>query len=467
LNNLSILLSGLLMASLTSEVDANDADKIEFTEIEGEITEIEGFTETQSDGSAILSNLELFHNQGEIDAKGSFLLNGVESELEFEGLLYPFGGKGFRDDDVIGDIEIMDENYNILQFLIENEGKILTILVEDVKNQSWFKFEEELDNSLFDNILKGAEVSLEANSLNDREQFEKVAPLYNVNNNSDIISEESETDTLEQSYNANTDKEIDIQSRDISVQNVSEVGVALNELKITGSANLDDYSIPNSVFRNSGWSYDSSIADYSDGGGTYHSYSTTQVGSTITQISFMDTGAYFQGFTSSGVNRFDVTTTLADSLMVELDHNTNELSILYYGGGVDIRDFENGMFALTGENVFRNQTLNGSNVSESGNGAVSFLVGLVPHGSTITDLVDIIGDNGSDNLGNTIGFTHSTFEDQRRNLDGRVYRGIRAVASNHTLSSEGANLTFQGEIHSPDHDITLDYSIKHVARHNL
>lgn len=458
---LSILI--ITSLSINNEVNASSEDLLDIDTIEGEVRQISKNSVILETESVSLEEFQLYHENGEVKGTGSIHLNDSKSDLDFEGELYPIKGGGVLDSDILGDIISKNEDLNIISFMLQDEDSTLSIVVEDIRNQTWFEFDIEIDNAFFDSLSDGSEALVEKKEIDDIEQKETVLYLLNHNNKSVLINDEHPKSskniqgvTLADSDNLIHDDE------GIGVQDVQEVNRALTDVKNSGSINLNNYSISDNVFKNDGWS--TQYAANNDG---YHKYSVDQGDSTLTQINWYAEGGSFSGYTSENVNRFDVTTTLMHGVVVNLNHNTNELSIFYRNTGLRNEDTNYGIFNLQGENVFRNQTINGSNLDSKGNGLTNFFVGLVPYADTITSLFDILTPNGGDNLGNTIGLPYVTFEDQVENLNGQVYRGIRADVSNQVMSSEGANYTFQGEIHSPDQNINLSWRREWTGYTNL
>jgi hypothetical protein len=457
---LSVLLTVFLVGVIGVQiVDAEPSvGELKLKDIKGEI--LQQGKETQNGSDIHLNNLQITQKDGIVKIKGDIVDNGALTPLVLHGKLYPIEAKGkYAGKLVLGDIQ-GNEKFNVLQFRVENnssntvllrknyplEGQtVLTILLEHKKSDERVCFQDVIPKNFFTSLFDGANVYVNENKMTDDEIAEKVINLFNINNNSEIAKQQEKILKIEEQGTADSGGGFSVDEpistlawNDIPVDG-AELSRLLNDLKNVGNVNLLNYDIPESLFKgNSGWKKYSSIS--SSPRWLYHAYSSEQNNYTITQISYVNMIARH----NTAIDGFEVQYRIHHGMILEYTHNTKELEVLYYNWGLTYPDLELSHGALSGDNIYITQNVNGEFI-ESSNQIVKALMGLIKYGDIVTDIWDCLNQSETPNLGQTLLF-ESTVEDQMLAHDGKVYRIIAADFSNWTLRNENHYANLRGQI---------------------
>ncbi|QDI91713.1 hypothetical protein EPH95_11460 [Salicibibacter halophilus] len=442
---LSLVLTGVLSTQVTN---ANESNDLYVDNIDGKVVQTEN--ELHEDNKVHLDGFNISNEDGAIDGDANLVINDSETEIQFNGVLLPIKGEGYYTGDVIGDIEASN-GYNVLQFHLEEEDNILSLIIEDSENGDWMQFEHSVDDQKIDHIYDETNAYAEKHGMGEDETQEEVIELLNIHNKAEHGQNQKDSLEFEMSGEADTDGGFSVdepigtqQFEDLPVD-YSELNRLLSDLSDSGSANLSDYNLPESLFRDSGWKRHQGMN--SDPRFTYHAHSQEQIDMTLTQISLLTGSAGFTNLEEE-VARYDFALTVGDGILVEYDHNSGDIDVVFHGAGLAYMNLELGQTVQEDTNVYRNQTLNGTNLeSGSGSGAINYLVGLVPFGDNVSDIWDVVTPNTSEDLGQTEVFSGQTAEEQREFHDDRVYSAIAGDLSNWVMQNVGSNTSFQGEIH--------------------
>lgn len=479
-------------------VNADDkSSKINATEIYGEI--IQEGNGVKGESTIKLDSFNIEQIEGVTKGTADITHNGVRSTLNFNGELYPVLGEGYYADNLlVGDIKTSD-GYNVIQFKIENEvgdatdqynSKLketsLSIVLEEKETGEWANFTFDIDEQTFLNFYNGANMYLEEQEMGKLEILEKVAPLLNMHNKAEhgeIIPDEIEIEQsgyqdsngekgLLSNDDITTDSDISLQMTDIPV-NFNELNRLMNNLKKSQNANLSDYNLPVSLFRGSGWKRDVNLNTTPRN--NYYANSANQGSITISQLMVYQHDSGFGGWTGDDglSNSFEIAYTNKHGMILEYDHNTQEVRVIYYNAGITLRDLQLAQQVAAGPeeySVYTAQTLSGVNLSMRGSsGLVNYIAGLIPFANDIHDIWDIITNSPGTNeaLGQRELFIGKDYLQQQNIHSGNVYRVASGTLDNHDFRLEGAHTNLVGEIHSGDGSIRVNWSFRTTLGTNL
>jgi hypothetical protein len=257
----------------------------------------------QKGSDILLNDLQIAQENGVIKGKGNIVCNGVETSLELHGKLYPVRGKGYYAGKlVLGDIEAT-EDYNVLKFKIENKvsdsahdqydnggSTLLSIVLEDRESGEWVRFQQGIDQQIFEIFYKGSNELVANLDMDEDELIEKVVHLLNMHNKAEHGEQIQDSIKVVETGTADTDGNFTVDSP-ITIQSWTDIPVNFNELDrlfedlkdpYTNSVNLLDYNLPESLFKGSGWKKDVDIE--TSPRWNYYARSAQQDGYTITQI---------------------------------------------------------------------------------------------------------------------------------------------------------------------------------------
>lgn len=157
-------------------------------------------------------------------------------------------------------------------------------------------------------------------------------------------------------------------------------------------------------------------------------------------------------------------TEIIHGLMLEYDHYSNDLSILYYDFGLTFDDYELVMNKLEDKNVFTSREIDGDMATSPDYARAA--IALVPKLSTAYSIWDYITSKETQGLKNEKIFD-STYEKQAERYDGSVIRGINGDFSQYHLDREGHYALLKGQISYPTDYYTLEFGYRYTASHNL
>ncbi|WP_202079503.1 hypothetical protein [Caldalkalibacillus salinus] len=481
-----IMLVGCLVVSLFSlnMVGAEPSThELELQNIEGEFIQP---GETTQKGEASQSkdkvqlDIDLKQADGTVKGLGTIVHNGTKHTLELQGDLYPVKGDSpYAGKLVLGDLKAT-EDYKVLQFRLDQatsdqydaNGTTLTIVLENQESGEWLRFQTKVDQKDFDAYQQGSDVRLAHKGMEESEVIEKVITLLNMHNKASDGDQTPHSIQVEQSGTADTEGEYTMDSP-ITTQSWTDIRVNFNELDrmfrdlkdpYTDKVNLSNYNLPESLFKGSGWKRDVDIS--SSPGWNYYARGADQGDYTITQITAFQHDSSFLGW--SGLrNSFDTAFTYRHGMIIEYDHWTKDISVMYYGWGLSLEDLQMVQGALEDRNVYYAQTLSGQNLSQSGSNVIGYFVGLIPYGDKVYDLWNTLQHSTNESLGQRERFIGSTYEEQRNMHNDHVYRSASGNLSNWDFDREGANTNLLGEIHSGDGYINLRWSFQTTVVSNL
>lgn len=481
----SILIVFLLISIVSIEsVGINVSNNVfKIKNIKGEILRLGNNTSENND--FILDNLTINHENGILQGKGSLLQGEIETPLLLNGKLYPVKGKSYYSDNLIlGDIE-STENYNILEFKIENKSEnlvyaknynkekiVLSIILEDKKTGQWINFQENLNSQTFKELQQSSNMLIENINLDKKEIEEKIISLLNIHNKSDYGEQiQSSINIEEKGITDNTGMlsvhtPIEPQSwSNISV-NFQELNRLFNDLKNPNRehVNLSNYSLPESLFKGSGWKKDTNFN--ASPGWNYYAHSAEQIDYTITQITTFQHNLGFRS-TNGRIIDYDIALRYKDGMILIYDHNTKDLSVFYYNFGLTLQNLQIAQGELKGKNVYIAQTLFGKNLTKRDSNLIKYFVGLIPHGDKVTNLWESLTLSTNEALGQRERFIGNNFEEQKNIHDGKVYRSISGTLHKWDFNKEGANTNLLGEIHIGSDTISLSWGIKTTVASNL
>jgi len=445
--------------------------------VEGEIINSQ-VSNVRSSSRLTLQSLNIQQDNGVLNAKGIVTHDNQEKELILEGNLYPMIGEGYYSNNlVLGDIT-GDEEYNVLKFTIENKPDdstaMLSIVLEVRESGEWIQFKHEINQETFDSYFNGATVQVDENNIDEEELKEATLNLLNSNARADHGEDLDETTRADVSGVITTDNDLSVDSSNarntISV-NFTELNRLMTDLKRTGRVNLSNYNVPESLFRGTGWKQDVSITNSARN--NYYAASSNQGAYTLTQISVFQHDIRFQGWTDgpsgTGNNTLDTLLRVVHGMIVDYDHHSRDISVVYYNWGLSFQDVEIAQGRLSGTNVYTAKTINGSNLtSRPGIGnAVRMFAALVPHASTVLDVWDNLQLVRSPALNTRETFVGATYANQVSVHNNRVYRNIAGHSHGWNLINEGANFTVTGEINSGSGSITVGWGYAFTASTSL
>ncbi|WP_026907771.1 hypothetical protein [Paucisalibacillus globulus] len=488
------MLTVLLVASFISVIYVSAEQKtitIELAEVDGEV--IQDGNELTANSSFSLDELKIQHKEGNINGSGVITQNGVKSTISLKGELYPVLGEGYYANNLlIGDID-STENYNVLQFRLETAANDSTdknqtvsthlrIVLEDKETGEWVHFKQEVDEQLFESFFQGANSLVKNEELEEREIAKKVASLLNMDSKAIHGEKTHKNIQVEQSGTADTEGNktfkapISTQIDDLKV-NFSELNRLLNDLKdpynTSRSVKLTNYNLPEALFKGNGWKKDVNL-DNSPGWG-YYANRADQGSFTVSQIAVFQHDGRFGGWDQDGLrnsyrNIFDY----IHGMLVEYDHYTKEVKVMYYDFGITLRELHFAQHVPSGSteySVFTSQDLQGKNLTKRGTfgGLIKYVAGKIPYGSEITNVWSVINSTrGTEmNLGTKEEFIGGDFWEQREMHGDDVYRIVSGNLHDYDLAREGANAFLKGEIHSGDGRISLTWSYNLILGTNL
>ncbi|CEO87905.1 hypothetical protein [Syntrophaceticus schinkii] len=442
----------------------------------------------QKGSDILLNDLQIAQENGVIKGKGNIVCNGVETSLELHGKLYPVRGKGYYAGKlVLGDIEAT-EDYNVLKFKIENKvsdsahdqydnggSTLLSIVLEDRESGEWVRFQQGIDQQIFEIFYKGSNELVANLDMDEDELIEKVVHLLNMHNKAEHGEQIQDSIKVVETGTADTDGNFTVDSP-ITIQSWTDIPVNFNELDrlfedlkdpYTNSVNLLDYNLPESLFKGSGWKKDVDIE--TSPRWNYYARSAQQDGYTITQITafqhdsrFLDEEGNYFDFD------FDIVFWYKHGMIVEYNHYTRAIKVMYYDWGLTLRELQIVQGALEDRNVYIAQTLSGDKLTKRNNDWISYFVTLIPHGDIIVDLwAALTPHSTNDPLGQRVAFIGSNYEEQNEMHGGKVYRSVSGALTQWDLRIEGANTNFVGEINSGDGYVSLMWGYETTVGSNL
>jgi len=485
---LSVLIALFVVSIMGLQiVDAEQSgDVFVLKNIEGEI--LKQGKDLQKNNNILLNELKVNQEDGIIKGEGSITRNGIETHLVLDGVLYPVNGRGYYAGNlVLGDIKAT-KDYNVLQFRIENkvndaaleqyhgESAIFSIVLEDKKTGEWLRFQEVIDHQVFEIFYQGSNVAMAKMNMNEDEVAKKIIPLLNMHNKAEHGDQIPKSVQIIENGKADTDGHITVDTP-ITTQSWAEIPVNFNELNrlledlkdpYTNRVNLSDYSLPESLFKGSGWKKYVSVV--TSPGWNYYAYSVGQTTNTITQITVFQHDSEFKGWrkNENGYNNdFDIALSYIHGMILEYDHYSKELRVMYYDLGLTLQDLQIVQGGLEDRNIYIAQTMYGRNLTRSSGNLISYFISLIPYGDKVVDLWETLTHSKNEELGQRERFIGSTYEEQIQMHNGKVYRSVSGNLNQWNLSKEESHTNLLGEIHSGDGYISLRWSFKTTVATNL
>ncbi|WP_121638898.1 hypothetical protein [Virgibacillus sp. Bac330] len=461
-------------------ISAQSTPEIILKNVEGELLKNKS---NKNNEKVLMKNLSIHQNKGKVTSNGTFDLNGKKFSVAMSGDLYPVSSDSpYSKKVILGDMKSTNENYNILQFKIEKEQQgikeeignyvKLSLILEEKGSGNIIHINSDISKGFFENAFKGSHNLIKRKKLSEDEVIEKTIYLLNINNKSDKIKLLPKEIKVEESGIANTNGKEHVNSQPITNSfediplNTSELNRLLSDLKKSNNnVNLSDYDLPESLFKGSDWKKYTNFG--SDVGWNYYAKSAQQLDKTLTQITMFQQENGFQGWYNEEKNNFEIAFTNKHGMIIEYDHHTKDINVIYYGWGLSLQDLQIAQGKLKDKNVYIAQTLNGLNLSKSSNNLIGYFVGLVPYGDKVVDLWKTLKRSKSDKLGNREKFIGSTYEEQIKMHDGKVYRASAGSLEKRHFEDEEAHVNLVSEIHSPSGYINLTWSFKTNVAANL
>ncbi|KXG43951.1 hypothetical protein [Tepidibacillus decaturensis] len=450
---ITIVLATLLLISLVSPISDrasavnNDKDIVNEFTLNNVIGQVLNDNWDENDSAKInLKKLSINQNNGHIKTKGEFENNNKLYDLNLSGTIYPVIGQGvYSDKLLLGDMK-ETKDFIVLQFRIEKDSSktallktnysienqtVLTIVLEDKNSQNIIYLQDSIPETIFDTLSLGAKYQLKKDAIQEKDLAKKIVELSNMRNKS---SNNKQIKTQEISEEDQSQDLFSITSTQISVD-YYELKRLFSDLKTNSTVNLDDYNIPESLFKGSGWkSYVSwSLPDY-----FYHAYSADQSWYTLTQISMVD----IKNNRETGIAGHSMQTEILYGYVVEYDHYTRDIKVFYYDFGLKFDDLELVMNKLTGDHVFLNRNIYG--IMASSPSYAKAAVALIPYLSTVSSVWDNIQASESQKLGQKKDL--GSLEEQKLENNNSVYYGILGDFKDYYLQDEGHYAKVEGTI---------------------
>lgn len=461
---INIVLTTILVISLLSSIStpnqanaSSSDDSIdllnEFTvdNVKGKV--LKNNWSNQNSTELNLKKLKIDQKNSKIQTTGKIEYNGKLYNLNLSGILYPvLNNSVYSDKLLLGDMKETKDFY-VLQLRLEKNSKktallktnydlegqtVLTVILEDKSNKNILYLQKSIPENVFSSLSQGAKDQVKKDNIKEKELNKKIAKLANMKNygsNSDIYSENQDVKEEEASKDEEARKDgLKISSIEITVD-YYELKRLLSDLKTNSTVNLNDYNIPESLFKGSGWKSHTnwSLPDY-----FYHAFSGEQSWYTLTQISMVD----IKNNQETGINGHSMQTEILYGYILEYDHYSNEISVFQYNFGLKFDDLELVMNKLTGDHVFLNRNIFG--IMASSPSYAKAAVALIPYLSTVSSVWDSIQPSETQILGQKKDL--GSLAEQKLENNNSVYYGILGDFKAYYLQDEGHYSKVEGTI---------------------
>ncbi|WP_349408372.1 hypothetical protein [Pseudalkalibacillus sp. SCS-8] len=439
---------------------------------------LDGKTNKSKLSQVFLRNFSMTLNNGSSEINGDVLNKNQKFELSTTGSLYPVKGKGVYANKVILGEYNTSSKINLIQFRVEKDARsthliqmnkadkgktILSLTLEDMDTGDLYVFQKTINTKTFNTLLERANQHVALQNLTEKQLNEKTSSLMNFNNfKKKNKSKMKKSESTKQSfdYDSSTDKNTKSGFSAMAGASVSyyDLDKVLKDVKQYGTIDLDNYNVSHSIFKDGGWKqyhqlsthprffYHASTQEYS---GAY-GYSTTQ-------INFVDVIAQ-----TSGSDSYEVQTQLKHAIMLDYDHYSHELSVVYYALGLEFKNIELAINKLNDKNVFIDRWVSG--ILEGSPSYVKGAMSLVPYASTAYGLWDNFTTKETHQL-NTLKTFDNTYDKQYQRHNGEVIRGVLGDYSGYSMEDEGQYAILRGGMYTPTTwSLTWGYSYTAYSR---
>ena len=328
------------------------------------------------------------------------------------------------------------ENIHFVQLKFDKNLSEIRFILQLFENNQLIAFSIPVNYQDFDSLYKQI-----TNPFTGAELDEKIIKLYNVSSNViGLYSEDTSSNTPVIS--------IDGIDRNVSPSNYSTLSGWTNlitALNKNGSITLSNYkNINASLFKTSGWHHDNSPT-MKYGASVY----STQNGldEYLAQFAFFDIVSD-PGWTSgagdiANIQQLRLEVKYVDGMVVRYNTITDKLSVLYYNFGLDLTNFELGIYNLTNDAFFISRSVN--QVSVSGVDVLKAAIALYAPGDTFVSLFEHLQPYENQSTNYTQYF-HSEYEQQYLSYGHKVIQGISVNSGSNKLNKKGHFINIAGEV---------------------